>query len=219
MISTTQEAPSKAKTRKTVATAPLTEEQRRLAEEHYWRVEAAAKKYGKLWVSYDERLGYGAEGLVDAAATYRPECGPFGLWADRRIFAAIHDATRCYKTALVRIPRTQSGKVDQSALGNASRLMSLSRPTYGGAKRETFADIVPDRGAPEKPFDGEMLWHAVRSLGERNASVVTMYHRDGLKQKEIADRLGLADSRVSQILSQAYSELRTNPQVLEAVAC
>lgn len=54
----------------------------------------------------------------------------------------------------------------------------------------------------------EALGRAVDSLPEKDRLVVTLYYNEDLNLKEIGEVLGLTESRISQILSQAMTRLR-----------
>jgi RNA polymerase sigma factor for flagellar operon FliA len=53
------------------------------------------------------------------------------------------------------------------------------------------------------------LANAISSLPERECFVVSMYYDDELNLKEIGEVLGVSESRVSQLLSQAHLRIRT----------
>ena len=55
----------------------------------------------------------------------------------------------------------------------------------------------------------EALGRAVDSLPEKDRLVVTLYYNEDLNLKEIGEILGLTESRISQILSQAMARLRS----------
>lgn len=55
----------------------------------------------------------------------------------------------------------------------------------------------------------KQLVEAISSLPERECFVVSMYYDDELNLKEIGKVLGVSESRVSQLLSQAHLRIRT----------
>lgn len=55
----------------------------------------------------------------------------------------------------------------------------------------------------------EALGRAVDALPEKDRLVVTLYYNEDLNLKEIGEILGLTESRISQILSQAMTRLRS----------
>jgi RNA polymerase sigma factor for flagellar operon FliA len=55
----------------------------------------------------------------------------------------------------------------------------------------------------------EALGQAIETLPEKERQVVTLYYSEELNLKEIGELLGLTESRISQILSQAMVRLRS----------
>lgn len=55
----------------------------------------------------------------------------------------------------------------------------------------------------------QQLAQAIASLPERECFVVSMYYDDELNLKEIGEVLGVSESRISQLLSQAHLRIRT----------
>ena len=75
---------------------------------------------------------------------------------------------------------------------------------------EPITDSVeesPERKLMEKELR-EQLGMAVDSLNERERTVVSLYYYENLKLKEIADVLGVTESRVCQIHSSAILKMR-----------
>jgi RNA polymerase sigma factor (sigma-70 family) len=56
----------------------------------------------------------------------------------------------------------------------------------------------------------EALADAIASLPEREKLVVTLYYYEGLRQREIAEILGVSPSRVSQIHVRATRRIRAS---------
>jgi RNA polymerase sigma factor for flagellar operon FliA len=55
----------------------------------------------------------------------------------------------------------------------------------------------------------EALGHAIDTLPEKERLAVTLYYNEDLNLKEIGEILGLTESRISQIISQAMVRLRS----------
>ncbi len=79
----------------------------------------------------------------------------------------------------------------------------------------TAADLVADKN--ELPFQNlenderrRQLAKAVEKLPERERQVIALYYLEELTMKEIGEVLGVSESRVSQMRSQAVIRLRTN---------
>lgn len=87
-----------------------------------------------------------------------------------------------------------------------------------------FEEMVAERGEPEAGsggppspfaalFDGERrerLKAAIERLPEREKLLVALYYQEDLNLKEIGAVLGVSESRVCQLHSQAVSRLRTH---------
>lgn len=77
-------------------------------------------------------------------------------------------------------------------------------------------DVLKDRHAeePDRLLDSketkEMMIEAVKRLPDREKNVITLYYYKGLALKEIADILGLTESRVSQLHTRALLRLKLN---------
>ncbi len=69
-------------------------------------------------------------------------------------------------------------------------------------------DSNPFKGVADESFR-KALVESIKQLPEREALVLSLYYDEELNLKEIGDVLGVSESRVSQILSQAMQRLRT----------
>ncbi len=89
----------------------------------------------------------------------------------------------------------------------SSRLFSFEAVTEdGGHAEQDDHDVVMDiltREAMQKA-----LADAIRLLPEREALVLSLYYDEELNLKEVGEVLGVSESRVSQIHSQAVARLR-----------
>jgi RNA polymerase sigma factor for flagellar operon FliA len=76
-------------------------------------------------------------------------------------------------------------------------------------------DMVPDKNAinPQKYLQSrelhEILGNSIDALPEKERIVITLYYHEELNLKEIGAVLGLTESRVSQLHSQAIVRLRS----------
>ncbi|MEJ2009833.1 MAG: FliA/WhiG family RNA polymerase sigma factor [Acidobacteriota bacterium] len=87
------------------------------------------------------------------------------------------------------------------------------------AKRVDEEDLAA--GPEDDPFalcyrreQREILARALDSLTERERSIITLYYKNALTMKQIGNRLGIDESRVSQLHSGALGRLRTRIAVL-----
>lgn len=95
--------------------------------------------------------------------------------------------------------------------------------TTSAESAETF-DIIesaPNLDDPD-PFDlclkSEMRSHlaeAIAKLSEREQLILSLYYRDEMTMKEVAEIVGVAISRVSQIIAAAIQKLRVSLQHLQ----
>ncbi|MDD4584019.1 MAG: FliA/WhiG family RNA polymerase sigma factor, partial [Eubacteriales bacterium] len=72
--------------------------------------------------------------------------------------------------------------------------------------------MVSDKGCPESELLNrelkEMLIEAIEQLNEKERLVVSLYYYEGLKLREIAEILGVTESRVSQIHSASMIKMK-----------
>jgi len=79
--------------------------------------------------------------------------------------------------------------------------------------RATLGDTVPDAtDGPSAMFEDkeskEILTEAIKHLGDRERTVLSLYYYEGLTLAEIGDILGVTESRVCQIHTKAVLQLR-----------
>ncbi len=74
-------------------------------------------------------------------------------------------------------------------------------------KRSGFADIGPMENVQRDAFRSSLA-EAISTLPERESLVLALYYREELNLKEIGAVIGVSESRVSQIHSQAALRLR-----------
>lgn len=103
----------------------------------------------------------------------------------------------------------------QKALQDAAcAILPLQQPDRDG--EGTLEDMLPDTRATE-PLDAavradllQRLAAALERLPERDRLMVTLYYYEELTMREIAEVLGITESRVSQVLSRARLQLRAS---------
>ena len=76
---------------------------------------------------------------------------------------------------------------------------------------EANETVAPDFGVTDENFRRDLA-KAISRLPEREALVLSLYYTDELNLKEIGQVLGVSESRVSQIHSQAVVRLRARMQ-------
>lgn len=104
---------------------------------------------------------------------------------------------------------------------NTCRLLNFAEVEYDD---RAFSDSVADQTVTT-PLDGiqkselrQYLAEAIKALPEREQLIVSLYYDEELNLKEIGCVLGVSESRVSQLLSQAHMRMRTNLADYLAVA-
>lgn len=218
-----------------------------LAERHLRLVIPIARNFQRRLppsVDFDDLVGAGNLGLVEAARRYNPARGTsFDTFARHRIRGAIGDSLRRIDP-VSRYLRSQQKVAEQVAtklmtiLGRypteaevASRLRIPVRrwrrlrrelheagcPVNGPPMNRPFVPADPDklpsnRDNPEQTvMISEMcriLRKAIGTLPARQQQVIRLYDFGELTMVEIGARLGVDQSRVSQIRTDALARLR-----------
>lgn len=220
-----------------------------LAEAHLRLVIPIARNFHKRLppsVDFDDLVGAGNLGLVEAARRYNPSRGaPFGAFAGHRIRGAIMDSlrridpvSRCLRsrqkaaeqasaelmTILGRYPTEKEIAVRlQLPLGRWRRLCrelyEAGCPVNGPPMNRPLAPRDPDRlratGAdPEQTTcqaeTRQILARAIDTLPNRYRQVLRLYDFEELTMRQIGIRLGVDESRVSQIRADALARLRVH---------
>lgn len=95
-------------------------------------------------------------------------------------------------------------------------MLSLDEQMYDrdGSESGTLSDLIPDRenAGPEEHLEitqnQEFLKKHIRLLSEKEQQMLALYYYEELTMKEIGTVLGITESRVSQIHSQALFKLK-----------
>ncbi len=147
-------------------------------------VRCMASHYAYTPLGAQDALGVGAVALVEAARRYDPGRGvPFAGFARSRVKGAMCDAYRPHKGSNGGRPGTEV-PCDPETIGL------------------TVCDPVAAR--PDGHLD---LLAAIARLRRRLRRVVVQHAR-GVPHREIAEDLGVTESRVSQLLATARRRLR-----------
>jgi len=102
-----------------------------------------------------------------------------------------------YRTSDVHIPREKMGELSGERVG---------------IKEAAELNRFEDRALPEKRqarVDEQFVWSMIPYLAPRLARVVIEYYIDHKPVSEIGAGLGVTDSRISQLLTQARDEIKT----------
>jgi RNA polymerase sigma factor for flagellar operon FliA len=205
--------------------------------EHMWLVRhVVGRLRGRLpqGVDVENLEAAGVLGLVEAAQKYDAERGVrFDTYAYGRVRGAILDELRrncpLPQHVLERVARLRqamrtlhSGASIESLAAEAGlsldeatdclTAMRLTRTLSLDRNDAALGDEAMDVGsAPEREVvEAErkrMLAEAIERLPERERLVLTLYYMEELRLREIAEVLGLSESRVSRLLSAALSHV------------
>ena len=136
----------------------------------------------------------------------------------RRSARAVDDAVRRLEQQLGRPP--EEGEIARELEMPLSEYQQLLNDTNSG-QLLPFEELVADGGEPagddaqHRPFDQLLdeqqrhtLIEAIEALPEREKLLMALYYQEEMNLKEIGAVLGVTESRVSQLHSQAVSRLR-----------
>ena len=189
-------------------------------------------------VDFEDLVGYGIVGLIEAMNTYDPKKGvKLSTYAFYRIRGAILDALRSFDW----IPRQMRKKFHMISKAVEELTTSLGRDpgadeiaAHTGLKLEEVNTLLMDISQSEvlsledhlhnylknktdnfMDMDSfefsdlkKMMAQAIGELPERERMVLTLYYYEELNLKEIGKVLEISESRISQILKKATSHLR-----------
>ena len=180
-------------------------------------------------VEYDDLVGYGIFGLIDAIDKFELSKGvKFETYASLRIRGAIIDQIR----KMDWIPRTirQKQKKIETAMqaeylevtveeveqmisqANLSSLISLDEYLEQGSDVYTEPSGRPRFDQPEQVVDRQetkrILAEAIDKLTEKEQKVIALYYFEELTLKEISNVLEVSESRVSQLHTKALKKMK-----------
>ena len=165
-----------------------------------WYVVNRVKPRLPVSVSDEELFAAGFYGLLHAARSYDQERGAgFKTYAYHRIRGAILDELR----RLDFLPRSLRDRA-RAAGEEAPSMVAIPTDEDG---HESLASGREDRRVEAKDMH-EAMMAAVHQLPDRMRQVMVMYYTENLKMRDIGAALGLTESRVSQIHSNAVQRLR-----------
>lgn len=200
-------------------------------------------------VDYDDLLGYGVIGLLDAIEKYDVNRGvKFETYATTRIRGSIIDqlrsmdwvprsvrqrareVERAYASCEARTgrPATDDELAAQLSIApstlhswiadiSKAAMMSLDEiiTIDEDSGLATVSDFVKDNTSPDPEIEyeatelREVLAESIDTLPEREKLVITLYYYDELTIREIAEVMGVSESRVSQLHTKAMMRLRS----------
>jgi RNA polymerase sigma factor for flagellar operon FliA len=155
----------------------------------------------------DDLVAAGTFGLIDAFRKSSERGPAFDWYARIRIRGAVVDELRA-QDWLSRRARNEITKARARGEGASMSMVGLDDLPEQAQGLVDTAALSPHQQV-ESRMTRAALDRAVGSLPEREASIVTWHYVEGLAFKDIADRLGVSQPRVSQLHSRAIDRLRT----------
>ena len=188
-------------------------------------------------VEIDDMIQAGMIGLMDAARRYETgHAAAFETFAMQRVRGAMLDELRQADWAPRGVRRNrrtiESGiRALEQRLGRAPREAEIARelemtlPQYQrfvsecqGTEMVSYDEVeMADRvgGVEADPAtrledrrSAAALSRAIEKLPERERTLLTLYHDHDMTYREIADKMGLTESRICQLHRQAVERLR-----------
>lgn len=187
-------------------------------------------------VGFDDLVGAGVVGLLEAMRRYDPErVTNFETFAEFRIRGAIIDELR-RRDLMARDARIEAKQLEQTrsrlsqSLGRepedhemahslhlSVEALRLRQKRLQPVTLMSLDDVYP--APPQVVAPGplevverrqkmERLQHAMGRLGPRQRQVLCLYYRDGMTLRQIGTHLGVTESRVCQIVSESTQRLR-----------
>lgn len=170
-------------------------------------------------IDFDDLVNTGIIGLMKAAERYNEEKAKFSTYAYIKIRGEILD----YLRTLDIVPRTMKEKIKKEAqenpeakqlpLSNAAVMVSIEKALWEGEGSLRIIDtlVCEERSPEEEAIIGELkerLLEAMEELSPNERVVLQMLYFEESEPLEVANHLGISQSRVSQIKSQAIAKLK-----------
>jgi RNA polymerase sigma factor for flagellar operon FliA len=190
-------------------------------------------------VDVDDLISDGILGLLDAVEKFDPERSVrFRTYAESRIRGAILDGLRQkdwrprsvrslqrnLDETMCQLQSAQNGAITEEQIAAA---LGVDLQTYRSQLKDLAVgpllslDDIPFGGEPAAGEEGgphahierrdliEALTEEITRLPERERRVLELYYDQGLNMKEVGAVLGVTESRVCQLHSQAAARLRS----------
>ncbi len=199
----------------------MSEEARRLVEEHLGFVIKVASLYRRCGIPFEDLVAEGRLGLVEAARRFDPAKGCqfatyAGWWVRKSILQMISTGGRVVHVPEYQMERRRRAR-EQGRRDEVHREISLDAPVRQDG-RERMADCLRDAGSrdPEQTLlDRERRDRLARALRHlRSHELLVLERRFGLHAEEpetldmIGRVVGLSRERVRQIEGEGLERLR-----------
>ena len=150
------------------------------------------KKSLPRFVDVEELKSAAYLGLVEAASRFDPERGvAFSTFAYPRVFGAIHDHLRAQGWGKKTEPRS------------AVSLDSEMSDSEGCVLKDTLEAKV-------ERSDNEFLEVVSQNLDKQAKAVLRYYFIDAYSMKEVGEKFGVSESRISQLIKRYKDQIRSN---------
>jgi len=123
-------------------------------------------------------------GLVDAAQKYIESKSSFGTYARWRITGEIKDFIR------------------ESCRDNSRCSISLDQPDENG---NSLAESVPQK---QEVQTNDFFEETTKKLNDLDKNILSMYYVKDMSMKEIGSKIGVSESRISQILKKSRDKVK-----------
>ncbi len=176
-------------------------------------------------IEFDELVNTGIIGLIKAIDKFDESKAQFSTYAYIKIRGEILD----YLRSLHIMPRSMREKIRKEKeegkdipLSNLAIMISMEKAIGGEDSSMRLIDVmVSDDISPEDQAIssqvGDKIVEAMEQLSEKERRTLQMFFFEEREPKEIASALGISQSRVSQIKSQAIKKLKTILKDLEQI--
>ncbi len=167
-------------------------------------------------IEFDELVNTGIIGLMKALDRFDASKAQFSTYAYIKIRGEILD----YLRSLHVVPRTMREKIKKEKeegkeipLSNLAIMISMEKAISTDGSMQLIDTLVSEEKSPEEcaisSEVNERIVVAMEQLNEKERRTLQMFFFEERDPKEIAETLGVSQSRVSQIKSQAIKKLRS----------
>ncbi|BCD61857.1 RNA polymerase sigma factor for flagellar operon FliA [Nitratiruptor sp. YY08-26] len=174
-------------------------------------------------IEFDELVNTGIIGLIKAIDKFDESKAQFSTYAYIKIRGEILD----YLRSLHIMPRSMREKIKKEKeegkdipLSNLAIMISMDKAIGSGDDSMRLIDVMisDDIGPEDQAISsqvGDLITMAMEQLSEKEKRTLQMFFFEEREPKEIAQTLGISQSRVSQIKTQAIKKLKTILKDLE----
>lgn len=172
-----------------------------LASKRYITVNKAVQLGDLLSAAYTGLLD--AASRFDLSKSHKLSKSPFKTYARRRISGEINDYLRSCSWGTRNNPQYMQSIDSYYGRGDSDRVDS------SGGDFVSVANFIPSKNTSvvDDLNRREVFNKLIRSLPRREKEVFKLRYLEDLTMKEVADRVGVSESRVSQIISQSTEYL------------